>query len=98
MMSSIKAEVVSNTLTGKIGKHLHIKLSDIEEFRTLGSKYDGGCIVNVRLKEGHKYRKVPMRILTDTMLEFMQSDVIDILATKKIKYYYLTKFNKEESE
>ena len=47
MMSSIKAEVVSNTLTGKIGKHLHIKLSDIEEFRTLGSKYDGGCIVNV---------------------------------------------------
>ena len=91
-------EIVSNTLTGKIGKHLHIKLSDIEEFRTLGSKYDDGCIVNVRLKEGHKYRKVPMRILTDTMLEFMQSDVIDILAIKKTKYYYLTKFNKEENK
>ena len=39
-----------------------------------------------------------MRILTSTMLEFMQNDVKDILATKRTKYYYLTKFNKEENK
>ena len=81
-MTKAKVEVVSYYLLPK-----HIK-----SMQTLGSKFDGGTIVNVQLVGELSYAKnINARITTDTIVQIIQSADPKLLlkVEKKRTYWYI---------